>query len=336
MKKLTVGLMVALMICVFSYTTADAGEPLSSVSAKVAAAPKVDGNADDAQWESAPELLVSYEDGPEDALVKTVHTDKEIFFLLQWEDDSGTQSIKPDMWVYDGTKWGVLKEVAFEGAEAAAPKDDMLSFQWNLTVPGFEKRGCLNICHAPEKEDKMYTEKAGEVTDLWLWKAGISNPVGYTDDYYMDNTNVLIKDQADRVKRVNAAHKGDEAAGYIRNEAGGQPKWMPKGGANKDPFLIKGNEAPLGGAFKKGDTIPGWVLEKPKGSRGDISTAATFDAEGGVWTVEMSRALVTGDKAHDVQFNDLKKTYYYGIANWDNITLDKHVKVKDVIGLTFK
>ncbi len=329
MKKLTVGLMVALMICVFSYT-ADAGEVLSSVSAKVAAAPKVDGNADDAQWESAEELLVTYEDGPEDALVKTVHTDKEIFFLFQWEDDSGAQSIKPNMWVYDGTKWTAYKE------EDEVQMDDMLSFQWNISVPGFEKRGCLNICHAPEKEDKMYTEKAGEMTDLWLWKAGISNPLGYADDYYMDHTNVLKKDQADKVKRINAAHKGDEAAGYVRNEAGGQPKWMPKGGANDNPFLIKGNEVPLAGAFKKGDTIPGWILAKPKGSRGDISAAASFEEEDGIWTVEISRALVTGDKKHDVQFSDLKKTYYFGLANWDNIVLGKHVKLKDVIGLTFK
>ncbi len=55
-----------------------------------------------------------------------------------------------------------------------------------------------------------------------------------------------------------------------------------------------------------------------------------------MWTLELSRNLVTNDKEHDVQFDDLSKTYYFGMAVWENDRLYGHTRVKKPIALTFK
>jgi hypothetical protein len=48
------------------------------------------------------------------------------------------------------------------------------------------------------------------------------------------------------------------------------------------------------------------------------------------------RRLVTTDKGHDVQFDDLKKTYYFGIAVFDNDGSNVHTRPLDPVALTFK
>jgi len=88
--------------------------------------------------------------------------------------------------------------------------------------------------------------------------------------------------------------------------------------------------------IKKGDAIPGWLLARPNGSRGDIDAVAKYDKKKGQWNLELSRKLVTNDPEHDVQFSDLSKTYYFGIAVWENDRLYGHTRVKKPIALKFK
>ena len=57
-----------------------------------------------------------------------------------------------------------------------------------------------------------------------------------------------------------------------------------------------------------------------------------------MWTLEIKRKLVTtGDKAkeQDVQFDDLKKTYYFGVSVFDNTQIN-HMYHEGVHQLTFK
>ena len=197
------------------------------------------------------------------------------------------------------------------------------------------QKGCATICHSPEKEDKMYLLGSGQKTDIWLWKSSLTNPLNYADDWYQDSTNKTVAEEADKPKRVAVAQKGDEALGYVQNKDGDKPKWMPKGGPNK-PFLIKGDEVPLDmSKIKKGDTIPGWLLSRPKGSGGDINAGGKYDEEEAAWTLEFGRKLKTGDAANDVQF-DTGKSYYFGISTWDNDRLQKHTRVKKPFLMSFK
>jgi hypothetical protein len=85
-----------------------AGGGGSLVSVKVTSPPKLDGSADDAVWKNAPELKVQAKDGPQISL-KSVYTSDSLYMLVSWEDE--TKSVNKNMWVYDGTKWGALKEL---------------------------------------------------------------------------------------------------------------------------------------------------------------------------------------------------------------------------------
>lgn len=320
-------------------------------------APKLDGNGNDPQWKKAKILKVIAVDGPE-IFLQSVYTNDELFFFIQWEDS--TKSIRPDQWVFDGAKWSVLKELRWEDEDPWDADNDMLGFQWpvNDSIKGFDEKGCRKICHAPEKEDKMYTNNLDEKTDIWLWKAGLTNPLGYADSYYLDNTNILISDEEDKNKRINAAHKGDDPGpmglGFARNLLNGKPGWIPRGGPDKNLFLIKGNETTLEQSkIKKGDTIPGWLLARPNGSRGNINAKGKYykpeykqenvpvtlkvsGTKQSKWVLEMGRKLFTDDKKHDVQFTDLKKVFYFGLAVWDNEKLLGHTRVKKPIGLMFE
>ncbi len=61
--------------------------------------------------------------------------------------------------------------------------------------------------------------------------------------------------------------------------------------------------------------IPGIVKSATTGDRGNIS--AGWQWQDGVWTLELSRPLVTGSE-FDVQFNDLAQAYHFGVATFDN------------------
>ena len=337
-----VGFFIAILVC-FLAQPLYAADTHNLVSSKVGAAPKIDGSGSDAEWKGAKKVAVEAEDGPE-ITVQSVHTDSEIFFLIQVVGDLD-HSINMDQWVYDGSKWTVKQEERID--EKWAADTDRFGFQWPITdatqikknIKGkeysFVQKGCATICHSPEKEDKMYLLGAGQKTDVWLWKSSLTNPLNYADDWFQDSTNTTVAQEADKPKRVAAAQKGDEALGYVQNKDGDKPKWMPKEGPNK-PFLVKGDEVPLDmSKIKKGDTIPGWLLSRPKGSGGDVNAAGKYDADEAAWTLEFGRKLKTGDAKNDVQF-DTGKSYYFGIANWDNDRLNKHTRVKKPFLLSFK
>ena len=52
--------------------------------------------------------------------------------------------------------------------------------------------------------------------------------------------------------------------------------------------------------------------------------------------LDIGRKLLTEDRVHDVQFDDLKKTYYFGIAVFDNDGANVHTRSLDPIGLMYK
>jgi hypothetical protein len=82
--------------------------------------------------------------------------------------------------------------------------------------------------------------------------------------------------------------------------------------------------------------VPGIVVAPFQGPRGDLTAKGLW--KNGQWTVEIKRTLVTaGDKAkeQDVQFDDLKRAYYFGVSVFDNSQIN-HVYHEGVHRLTFK
>lgn len=75
-----------------------------------------------------------------------------------------------------------------------------------------------------------------------------------------------------------------------------------------------------------GAVVPERILREPSGSRADIRQAGTWSD--GKWTVEMKRALETGND-DDIQFSDLSSDYLsdylFGVSIMDNAGGDAHI-----------
>jgi hypothetical protein len=188
----------------------------------------------------------------------------------------------------------------------------------------------------------MFTNSPTEFIDEWHWKAARTNPIGYLDDKWMDNKVLTKAQEPDLHDRREAAHHGDAKGegnlNYSDNKTDdGRPKFMPASKMTDSQFLKKEKAISidyLKTSFNKGATIPGYILARPKGSRGDVDAKGEW--RNGRWTLEIGRKLVTTDKAHDVQFNDLNETYSFGIAVFDNDGMNVHTRPLDPVALTFK
>jgi hypothetical protein len=84
--------------------------------------------------------------------------------------------------------------------------------------------------------------------------------------------------------------------------------------------------------YKAGDEVPGIIVAPFTGDRADI--AAKHAWKDGVRTIVMSRKLVTGSE-FDVQFDDLKKQYAFGVAVFDNAQV-RHAYSPGVLKLVFE
>jgi LPXTG-motif cell wall-anchored protein len=216
-------------------------------------------------------------------------------------------SIDKNLWEYDGEAW------------VKSGNEDRFGILWNTddSIADFNTRGCTVLCHA-----KMYTNAEGEFGDMWHWKAARSNPMGFVDDKYLNNT-------ADDEDGGRHGDGGDSTYQDNVNEAGDGPTYTWAGTPSNPPAV----PANLAGRFlldadavaiidpAAGDRIPGYVLRNPSGSRADVRAHGTW--ADGVWTVEVERALDVGANA----VKDGEKvdqilapggTYHFGLAIMDD------------------
>lgn len=323
----------------------------SLVSVKAETAPTIDGTVDPV-WERARAYKVTldkttYEPsngykGVTKTIVtlRSVYDAEHIYFLVQYEDP--TQSLTRGPWVKqpDGT-WKRLANPDSTGHENTY-YEDKLAFLWNINATGFSNKGCDVACHKARGgklngiEDKspgrMYTDKPGETLDMWHWKGVRTNPVGQVDDQYIDDTK-------DPSKNAEYGRKGDAKTGggyedNINKDKTG-PAFMSKTPGAKQ-WILASEKTEFTDTFKPGDVVPSIIIAPFTGSRGDIEGKGVW--KDGVWTIEIKRKLVTtGEKAkeQDVQFDNLKKPYYFGLAVFDNTAIN-HVYHEGVHKLTFK
>ena len=99
------------------------------------------------------------------------------------------------------------------------------------------------------------------------------------------------------------------------------------------PSLFTSDMQTFADGFATGDWVSGMTTAPFGGSRGDVSTAASYDA--GVWTLEIKRALTTSGGYTDVQFDDLNGTYEFGVAVFDNTQIN-HAAHAGALAFTFR
>lgn len=325
---------VTLAMSGLMWTTVGAGQQqvTALVAKHVASPPVLDGVAE-SLWDDVPQLDVltvsGANAGSHSVSLKAVYTDADVFFLVTWDDP--THSLRRFPWVKqeDGT-WLQLNDGSDH--DEVVYYEDKMAFIWNIgnSIEGFGQAGCAVTCHVGEGKPygNKYTAAPGERGDIWHWKSVRSGSIGYIDDQYLD-------DQRWSEDNTGAGRHSDPktTGSYVNNvnEDGTGPAFMGPLGAD-GPYWIRDEEkVPFVDNFEAGDEIPGIIVSRPDGDRGQIDGLSSYD--NGIWTLEIRRARVTGSE-FDVQFDDLAADYQFGMAVFDNAQV-RHAFQPSVAALRF-
>jgi len=286
---------------------------------KVDAGPTPDGKMKPV-WQQAKPLAVKVSGGRNlpggttEVTMRAVYDADRVYFLAQWADPTKSEQRFPFKKQPDGS-WKKLADPSDKGGDDNQYYEDKFAMIWAIKAPSFERTGCFAACHMGET--KPYGNKylpAGETGDIWHWKSIRTGSVGQIDDQY------LVDTKYDKEKAPEAGRKSDkkDGGGYADSKlVDGKPQWALSGNKPAPPYFILDSEkvAFEDSAYKPGDEVPSIVVAPFTGDRGELPAQATW--ENGVWTLEWSRKLKTGSPT-DVQFDDLKKRYPFGVAVFDN------------------
>jgi hypothetical protein len=271
--------------------------------------------------------------GSTEVTLRAVHTSDTLYLLMQYNDS--TQSYQRSPWVKqtDGS-WKQLKDPDDKGGDNNKYYEDKMAMIWNINSPAFEARGCTAACHVGEGKPygNKYLPNPGEKADIWHWKSVRTGSVGQIDDQYLDATRY------DKDKAPEAGRKSDPktGGGYVDNvnDTKNGPRFALKGNKPAPPYwIVDADKEPFDDSkYRAGDEVPGIIVAPFTGDRGDIAVTSVW--KDGVWTLVFARKLVTNSDV-DVQFNDLKKPYAFGVAVFDNAQV-RHAYSPGVLKLVFE
>ena len=292
------------------------------LSVKSASAPLLDGQAE-SLWNEATAITIPVSGGANNGntqvSLKSVYTADSVYFLAQWADPTESNQRMPWQKQADGS-WKQLKTSSTH--QENTYYEDKFAIIWNIndSIAGFNEQGCMVTCHAGETPansgfGSKYTANAGEIGDIWHWKGVRTNPVGQVDDQYVDSMRY------DKEKASEAGRHADPktGGGYKDNktEDGKLPAFGLPDNKPAPPYWILDSEKVTfsDAAYQAGDEVPGIVDLAFTGDRADISGKAVY--KDGKWSLEWGRKLSTGSQ-YDVQYSDLTKSYFFGLAVFDN------------------
>lgn len=151
-------------------------------------------------------------------------------------------------------------------------REDGFAFKWNMEAKDVDLSNF---------SDDSYT------ADVWYWKANRTDPVGFADD----KQHVLSDKPAPKATAVTSKSGKQQFLQRLGDE--GQSSTTKQ-------ILTK----------HKGDIEPQYLTQEPSGSRADVRAKGIWS--NGVWTIEFSRKLQTGN-TDDIQF-DKKGSYLFGLS----------------------
>lgn len=311
-------------ICTSCHQAAPAATPPVAAlsSAKADKAPTVDAQVDDV-WSKAKPTTIRVNGGVNksetDVVLKSVYTQDMVYFLAQYKDPTESYKRLPWQKQADGT-WKQLRT----GQHENTYYEDKFALLWNIgdSIKNFNTQGCAVTCHATtagRDRPLKYTNAAGELGDIWHAKMVRTLPVGHIDDQYVNDDQ-----KADEGGRKSDARTG---GGYSNNAKEGSktpPFALPNNKPAPPYWILDSEKAPFDDSkYKANDEVPGIIIAPFQGDRGDIGAKAAW--KDGTWTLEWGRKLDTGSKT-DIQFKDLTKPYYFGVAVFDNTQIGHAVQ----------
>ena len=234
------------------------------VAQRVMVAPVIDGKGTDPVWSKAETITTHDKVSDIKVSMKAVYTDNQIFFLLIFTDPDESREHKPLVW-----------DQALEIYRTGPERGDCFIFKWSME---------------PEPVDlSTYADKPYKA-DIWFWKAGRTDPVGYADDKHQ----ILSKTKI--TKSVRILSKGGHAF-YL---------------SRRGDLGASAYDAQTYSEYK-GDTASRFTNRQPSDSRADVRAKGQWMH--GKWIVEFGRSLNTGHP-DDIQF-ETTGSYLFGISRYE-------------------
>lgn len=295
---------------------------------------RLDGVADEPQWQGVPEVVVdtyggaNFVDGRTTVRVKALENGVEAYFHMVWDDPEKSLKHLPLIKTSDG--WQVQESGFYKFDETKYYED-----KFAVIVSDNCQFGAADTAHLgprpisdkpPNFSGKGYHYSKGEqLVDLWHWKAVRTNAMVLADDNFIGPPDI----ERPGSRRYTAGYMpdGKEAGAYVMNwqwynRYNVTPKRLPKEPKMLAPYQNALNDGTSAAEAdwvipwfgyqpysKKVDDLPiGTVMpsvmyrsNRFEGDRADVRAHAVW--RDGQWSLELSRKLDTGSD-HDVTLGD--------------------------------
>jgi len=210
--------------------------------------PKIDGRVD-SQWERATPLTVTVREAvgghrPIAVELRSLHTHETIYVLVEWPDTTASDMRDPYVWNAETNAY-----------ERPSRPDDQFAIEFPL-------RGTFDI--------NMLSTNNEYEADVWHWKAGRGNPVGFVDD----KRHIISQRSIPKAKRYEL---GGHDTVFIA-------RLMDDGTSAYERIAPPRSH--------QGDVVDSFRRRQPSGSVADVRGKGVND--GASWTLEMSRRFDTG------------------------------------------
>ena len=148
-------LVCSFMVCLFPLLGVAAAE-IEIPSVKVQSVPEIDGAGGDAVWTKVKPVTVKDSASGTNVLIRSVYTEDQVFFLVQFPDSAENFLHKPWVW-----------NAAEKKYESGSHREDTFVFKWNMMDHD------VNLSNFSDDDYRA---------DVWYWKANRTNSAGYADD----------------------------------------------------------------------------------------------------------------------------------------------------------
>ncbi len=205
-----------------------------------------------------------------------------------------------------------ILDYAMAGYSNQAPEEEVVAAIGEEEVSKFlpETRKEAGDWRGLRPEDELARlRENGYFLDMWHWRAHRSNPIGYSDDQAVFASRDT--DDGQSVFKTNFDEETDLPAFMFDSDKTGQYAMNLEKLLNfeytQDDFYYLSEDIAVpfdpDHEWQEGDVIPRRLLREPEGSAGDIFAQGI--ATENEWTVELSRALDTGNALDDKALTDL-------------------------------
>jgi hypothetical protein len=231
--------------------------------------------------------------------LRAVHDGTRIYILLEWNDRA--LDFDRQRWLFDGPA-DPLKPGESAAGWTSQHSHDKVALAYEIAAASsefgtFADVGCAASCHNVGASGLDMRPSAGSV-DLWNWKAGRSEPLGYAGDQVADAAGGRRDDAGTSIESRNAPAAGNDRSGPAFEWDGATQTATRSDGASVtlDPayFLLNNHRLAVAGDATAGNAPYQAQCGICHGDQGQGGIGPPFNT---VETTRQSRAELDADAA---------------------------------------